>query len=252
MECPRTVIFDLDDTLAESFQAPPSETLEGLKKLLNTIPIAIMTGATFQRMEQQFLSVFEDHPKADRLYIFPVCSAQAYAYGHKKWQLLYNLALSGEERSHIQKTITETVATLPALDGIQNYGTRMVDKGSQVAYTHVGIDASSEVKKSWDPDGSKRTALWSALKRSLPEFEVLMGGTTTIDVTKKGVNKSHGVTWLSERLGIPAREMLYVGDALYEGGNDAAVIPTGIETRAVAGPEETKQIIDELISVYST
>ena len=40
--------------------------------------------------------------------------------------------------------------------------------------------------------------------------------------------------------------MLYVGDALYPGGNDAAVIPTGIRTISTSGPVETESIIDDL------
>ena len=74
-----------------------------------------------------------------------------------------------------------------------------------------------------------------------------MGGMTTVDITHKGINKAYGVRWLSEKLGIPAGEMLYVGDALFEGGNDIVVIPTGIQTRSVSGPPETLAVIEELL-----
>jgi hypothetical protein len=86
------------------------------------------------------------------------------------------------------------------------------------------------------------------LDPQLPECEVLLGGATTIDITKRGVDKSYGVTWLSKHLNIPTLEMLYVGDALYEGGNDHVVIKTGIQTRAVSGPPETVQVLDELLA----
>ena len=247
MQCPAVAIFDLDDTLAESFRAPPADTLAGLGKLLNVMPVSIMTGATFQRMHKQFLSTFESHPHAKNLFIFPTSSAQGYTFSQGTWELLYDLSLTEEERSHIKKKIAEAVQSLPVLHGIPHYGEQTVDKGSQVAYTHVGVDASKEVKDSWDADGSKRGALWGMLKQSLPEFEVLMGGITTIDITRKGINKSYGVTWLSKHLSIPVDEMLYVGDALYPGGNDAVVIPTGIKTLSVSDPSETQTIIDELL-----
>lgn len=251
MQCPAVAIFDLDDTLAESFQAPPAETLARLGKLIEVIPVSIMTGATFQRMHKQFLSTFETHPQAKNLFIFPTSSAQGYTFSQGGWELLYDLSLTEEERSHIKQLISEVVDSLPALHGIPHYGEQIVDKGSQVAYTHVGVDASKEVKDSWDADGSKRGALWGMLKQSLPEFEVLMGGITTIDITRKSINKSYGVNWLSKHLNIPVHEMLYVGDALYPGGNDAVVIPTGIQTRSVSGPPETQKIIDELLSACS-
>ena len=252
MQCPSVVIFDLDDTLAESFHAPSAETLAGLGKLIELMPVSIITGATFQRMHNQFLSTFETHPHAKNFFIFPTSSAQGYTFSEGGWKLLYDLALTEEERSRIKKSIAESVASLEVLRGIPHYGEQMVDKGSQVAYTHVGVDASKEVKDSWDADGSKRSALWEKIKQSLPEFEVLMGGVTTIDITRKSVNKSHGVIWLSKHLGIPAEEMLYVGDAFYPGGNDAAVIPTGIQVRSVKGPAETQIIIDELVKVCRT
>ncbi len=251
MQPPRAVFFDLDDTLAESFHAPSPKTLAGLGKLLESMPVSIITGAALPRMLEQFLSTFETHPHADRLYIFPTSSAQAYTFTQGEWKLLYDLALDEAARARIKKAIVEVVDSLEPLHNIPHYGEQMVDKGSQIAYTHIGVDAPTEVKAAWDTDGSKRRLLWETLKKSLPEFEVLMGGVTTIDITRKDVNKSHGVEWLSKRLAIPVAEMLYVGDALYPGGNDAVVIATGIQTRSVSGPAETQQVIDEIIASCS-
>lgn len=251
MNCPRAVFFDLDDTLAESFHAPSPRALAGVGKLLDYVPVSIISGATFLRMHKQFLSTLESHPHADRLYIFATSAAQAYRLNSGTWEQLYDLALDENARIRIKKAIGEAVNSLEILHGIPHYGEQTIDKGSQIAYTHVGVDASKAVKDSWDPDGSKRRLLWKTLKQSLPEFEVLMGGVTTIDITLKDVNKSHGVEWLSKELAIPVQEMLYVGDALYPGGNDAVVIPTGIQTRSVSGPAETEKIIDELIGACS-
>lgn len=249
--CSRAVFFDLDDTLAESFRIPSPEILAGLSKLLDLMPIAIITGTGFQRMEGRFLPVLAAHPRSDRLYIFPTSSAQAYVRVNGEWKKLYDLALTESERARIKEVIIGIVNASELRDTV-HYGDQMVDRGAQVAYTHIGIDASTEAKASWDTDGSKRRLLWETLKQSLPEFEVLMGGVTTIDITRKDVNKSYGVKWLSERLSIPPAEMLYVGDALYPGGNDAVVIPTGIEARSVTGPEETKVIIEELLIACSS
>lgn len=248
MPCPRAVVFDLDDTLAESFHPPVPETLEGLKRLLERIPVAIITGAGFARMESQFLSVLTASPHADRLYIFPGSSAQGYAYTDGAWKRLYSVGLTEEDRRRITRTILEVVESMPALKEVPHEGQQLFEREEQIAYTHVGIGASADVKKTWDPGGSMRKKLWSDLREKLPEFEILMGGQTTIDITPKGIDKSHGVTWLSTHLGIPPGEMLYVGDALYEGGNDAVVIPTGIETRAVEGPEDTQRIIGEILA----
>lgn len=251
MHCPAAVVFDLDDTLAESFHAPSPRALDGVGKLLAHVPVSIISGASFLRMQEQFLATFETHPHADKLYIFPTSAAQAYHFSAGTWERLYDLGLDEAARARIKKAITDAVNSLEVFRDIPHYGEQMIDKGSQIAYTHVGVDAPKAVKDSWDPDGSKRGLLWKTLKESLPEFEVLMGGVTTIDITRKDVNKSHGVRWLSKKLTIPVQEMLYVGDALYPGGNDAVVIPTGIQTISVSGPAETEKIIDELLNVCS-
>lgn len=249
MQCPRTMIFDLDDTLAESFKSPSDDVLEKLCLLLDRMPVAIMTGAGFKRMEGQFLPKLAAAARSDRFYLFPNSSAQCYVHEGGEWELAYNFAFTPEERVRIKETIQNTVKESGVLHDIPHWGERLFDREAQVAYTPVGVEATREIKQTWDPGGVKRKTLWETLKRAMPEFEILLGGTTTIDITRKDINKAYGVRWLSEHLGIPAEEMLYVGDAFYEDGNDAVVIPTGIQTRAVTSPTETEQVIEEILTV---
>ncbi len=42
-------------------------------------------------------------------------------------------------------------------------------------------------------------------------------------------------------------ETVYIGDAIYEGGNDYAAVRTGVETVSVGGPEETEKFILSVI-----
>jgi HAD superfamily hydrolase (TIGR01484 family) len=219
-----------------------------LKALLGHIPVAIMTGAGFKRMESQFLEKIVAAPRSDRFYLFPNSSAQCYIHEEGSWKLAYNFALTEEEREHIKSTIQKTVEESEMLRTIPHAGQQLFDREAQVAYTPVGVEATLETKQTWDSDGVKRKFLFETLKRALPEFEILLGGMTTIDITRKGINKSYGVQWLSARLEIPTKEMLYVGDAFNEGGNDMVVIPTGIQTHPVSGPEDTGKLVDELLA----
>ena len=116
----------------------------------------------------------------------------------------------------------------------------------------IGRDVPTETKKTWDPGNAKRHFLAHAVQERLPEYDVVLGGATTLDVTMRGVNKAYGVEWLSKTLGIPAPEMFYVGDALYPDGNDEPVIATGIQVRGTSGPAETEKIIDELLATLAT
>lgn len=251
MQCPRAAIFDLDDTLAESFKPMSGEVLDKLKRLLARMPIAIMTGSGMKRMSAQFLPTLQTFPHIERFYLFPNSSAQCYVFDAGEWKQLYNFALTPEEREKIKTVILKALDNSDLLRDIPHFGERMFDREAQIAYTPVGIEATLEQKKAWDPSGAKRKQLRDTLAQALPDLEILMGGTTTVDITRKGINKAYGVKWLSERLSLPASEMLYVGDAFDEDGNDRVVIPTGIQTHAVSGPDETPAILDSLLTVCS-
>jgi phosphomannomutase len=240
MHCPKVAIFDVDDTLAESFQPPSLEMLQKIRLLMTRMPFAIISAAGFQRIERDFLTQLTDSPDISRLYVLPNSSAQAYTW-RDGWNEEYSLALTPDERETIARALTE---------GDEHADPRavVIDREVQVAYAAIGLKASLEEKQSWDPDQSKRMKMRAMLEKKLPDFEILIGGSTTIDITRKAVNKAYGVRWLSEKLRIAPADMLYVGDALYPGGNDAVVIPTGVQTRSVTGPADTEKIIDEVIA----
>jgi len=85
-----------------------------------------------------------------------------------------------------------------------------------------------------------------------PEFSVRLGGATSIDVTKPGIDKAYGIKKLQETLGISVKEMIYVGDALFVGGNDypaeqAVLFPFQFEV-----PNETKRVIEAINRLFRT
>jgi HAD superfamily hydrolase (TIGR01484 family) len=238
---PKAVLFDVDDTLAESFQPPTPSMLARLRALLDKTAIGIISAAGFPRIERDFVATLTDSPHATRLYVLPNSSAQAYTWADG-WNEEYSLALSGEERTRIEECLRRA-------DAAPDPRAIILDRGVQVAYAAIGLDASLEDKRAWDPDQKKRTAMKQALDAMLPEYEVLIGGMTTIDITRKGINKAYGVRWMAERLRCEPKEMLYIGDALYPGGNDYVVIDTGVQVRKVSGPADTEHAIDELLKV---
>ena len=81
------------------------------------------------------------------------------------------------------------------------------------------------------------------MQARLPHLGVLAAGYTSVDVTKKGIDKGYGIHEIKKALHIPIKDMLFVGDALYRGGNDYAVVRTGVDYIPVTGPEQTKDII---------
>ena len=86
------------------------------------------------------------------------------------------------------------------------------------------------------------------LQPILPDVSVRIGGATSIDITRAGVDKAYGMERLSELSGISKAEILFFGDALYPGGNDAPVRDTaGIDSVQVYNIEQTKRALEAVI-----
>jgi hydroxymethylpyrimidine pyrophosphatase-like HAD family hydrolase len=105
-----------------------------------------------------------------------------------------------------------------------------------------------EEKKKWDPDFTKRKKIKAILDPLIPGFSVRLGGETSVDVTKPGIDKAYGIRKLRDLLGISLQEMIFVGDALFVGGNDYPAKEAGVVSIPVRGPSETKPVTEAIIA----
>ena len=247
-KCPRAVIFDLDNTLAESFQAPKPDVAGGLHKLLGLMPVGIMSGASFSRMEEDLLPLFPQDTDKINLYLFPDTAAQCYVWQDNSWRSIYKFAFTKNEYAKIMRTFNEAIEKTRVLEGAPRWGDLFLARDVQVTFAGLGVNAPPEEKAKWDPDREKRKKLKNYLEQKLSGLDIRISGRTAIDITGKDVDKAHGVKWLAKHLGIPPSEMIFVGDDLSSGGNDAVVIPTGIQTVQVSGPHETAAVIDSILA----
>ena len=103
-----------------------------------------------------------------------------------------------------------------------------------------------DAKRAWDPTGEKKSALRDAVAPYLPELEVRSGGSTSVDITLRGVDKAYGMRRLAEVTGIALDDMLFVGDRLDPAGNDYPVKALGVPCHAVTGWEDTAEYVTDL------
>jgi hydroxymethylpyrimidine pyrophosphatase-like HAD family hydrolase len=75
-----------------------------------------------------------------------------------------------------------------------------------------------------------------------------LGGTTSIDITKPGIDKAYGIGKLRDTLGIAINEMIFIGDAIFPGGNDYPAKEAGVVSIRVKDPEESKRVIETIIA----
>ena len=245
----RLVAFDLDDTLAPSKSALPESMAVQLRALLERTQVCVISGGEFGQFRSQLL----DHLHADghlleRLHLMPTCGTRYYLWDAAvgQWALQYAHDLSEEERQAAARSL-EVRARELGLWETNPWGDIIEDRGSQITFSALGQQAPLDAKRAWDPDGEKKKALRDAVAQDLPELEVRGGGSTSVDITRRGIDKAYGMSKLVEITGIPGEDMLFIGYRLDPAGNDYPVAAAGYPTRAVSGWQECVDVIAELV-----
>jgi len=224
----KAVIFDLDDTLAPSKSTMDPAMSAALARLLKRVPVCIISGGRFEQFEAQALDGFHAPDDAlANLHLMPTCGTRYYLWQSSSWVLQYAEDLTDDEK---QRTIAvlEQGARELRLWHPQPWGDIIEDRGSQITFSALGQQAPIAEKMAWDQDGAKKLVLTAYASERLPDLEVRGGGSTSIDVTRKGIDKAYGVSRFLERLGVTVTDVLFIGDRLDDAGNDYPVYAIGV------------------------
>ena len=242
----KLIVFDLDGTLAGSKSPLDSEMSGLLHDLLLIVKVAVISGGDWPQFEKQLLSNLPHDERLANLSLLPTCGTKFYRYDSAAWKKIYSEDLTPEERDKILSSLTKAIISADfKTDKLR--GEQIEDRGSQITFSALGQKAPLEEKNKWDPDFSKRKKIKAILDTLVPEFSVRIGGSTSIDITKPGIDKAYGIRKLRDLLGISLKEMIYIGDALYVGGNDYPAKEAGVDCISVKDPNETKRVILTII-----
>ncbi|MCX6703760.1 MAG: HAD-IIB family hydrolase [Candidatus Zambryskibacteria bacterium] len=239
----KLVMFDLDSTLAESKAMLKPSMVDTLQKLLSVKKVAIVSGGNFPQFEKQILSGFTDYEAFKNLYLMPTSGTRLYVYEHNAWTMVYAKNFSVEEKKKITDAFKQAFSNINYTMPEEMYGELLEDRGTQVSFSGLGQDAPLSAKSHWDADHKKREQIVEELRKIIPEFNIQIGGTTSIDVTAFGANKASAIDGLQEYLKLTDEEVIFVGDALFPGGNDYPAISTGVECIKVENPVDTERLI---------
>lgn len=242
----KLIVFDLDGTLAKSKSAIDKEMSGLLNNLLQVVQVAIISGGDWPQFQKQVLSHLPKKAVLEKLAILPTCGTKFFQF-KKDWVELYEENFTDEERKKILDNLHAAIKGAH-LDIKKTWGEQIEDRGSQITFSALGQEAPLDKKKGWDDDFAKRKKITEPLKKTLKGFSIGLGGTTSIDITKPGIDKAYGIKKLKEILDIDIPQMLFIGDALYPGGNDHPARKTGVDCIQVRDAEETKRIIETIIA----
>lgn len=254
----KLIAFDLDGTLAPSKSPAPDRMTTLMARLLEKFQVCVISGGKFEQFQKQFLGNMNATPaQLEKLHIMPTCGTRYYNYdmADNDWHKVYAEDFTEAEKKKIIDALNKGFDDLN-YRAEKTYGETVEDRGSQVTFSVLGQDIVDElgvkgveIKEAWDPDNKKKNELRDYIAPLLPEFEVRVGGVTSIDVTKKGIDKAYGMRKLMDILDISKEDILFIGDRLQEGGNDYPVKAYGIDSLEISRWEETALAVEAILHV---
>src|SRR3989344_2724252 len=230
MEKYRHIFFDLDGTLARSRTAMEKEHVPLFLKLTEQFDVLVTSGTVAAKIKVRLPS--------SSYYLFAENGNVAY---DRDGRSLWRHGLSPQQKESVF-TLIEKMKQHLDLEVIDQ-NDLVEEREVQIAYSLIGHNEDLEKKESFDPGGKKRQLLLKvfyadieALKKS--DIEARIGGTTSIDFIPLLHNKATNIIDLMKKEGWKSCDAIYIGDALYAGGNDEVMMGL-VKTMSVSNPKET-------------
>jgi HAD superfamily hydrolase (TIGR01484 family) len=242
----KLIVYDLDGTLAESKSSLDKEMSALLHNLLGIVKVAVISGGDWPQFEKQLLHDLPHDERLVNLSLLPTCGTKFFQYSGD-WKKIYSEDFTADEKEKILSSLKNALGEA-GFKVEKVWGEVIEDRGSQITFSALGQQAPLEEKNKWDPDYTKRKKIKAILDTLIPGFSVRMGGATSIDVTKPGIDKAYGIRKLRDILGISLKEMIFIGDALFIGGNDYPAEESGVVSIPVLSPNETKRVTEAIIA----
>jgi phosphomannomutase len=240
------IIFDLDGTLAASKSPLDTEMAALLCRLLDIVKVAVISGGAWAQFETQLLSHLADGSRLENLSLLPTCGTRFYQLSGT-WKCLYSEDIDAGDRAKIIRALNDALDQ-SGYRADKHWGDLIEDRGSQITLSGLGQEAPLDKKTVWDPDFEKRKRIKAVLEPLIPGFSIQLGGATSIDVMRPGIDKGYGIKKLHEMLGVAITDMIFIGDALFPGGNDYPAKRAGVLSIAVRDPHETKRVIEAIMA----
>ena len=253
MSTVRLVAFDLDDTLAPSKSAIDARIGDLLVALAERVEVAIISGGQLAQFTAQVVDRLPASAGSilPHVHLLPTCGTQYYRLGADGVETVYARTLSDDQKQRALTAVEEEARRLGLWEA-QTWGDILEDRVSQITFSALGQTAPVDAKSAWDPTGAKKATLRDAVAARVPDLEVRSGGSTSVDITERGIDKAYGMRELSAHTGIALDDMLFVGDRLDEHGNDYPVLAMGVACQAVEGWQDTAAFLERLLPTLPT
>ncbi|MCK9344992.1 MAG: HAD-IIB family hydrolase [Candidatus Pacebacteria bacterium] len=232
--------FDMDGTLTRSRSEITDTMVACLRGLIeNGGDVIVVSGAVKSQIIKQIGEIVKD----------VVILAQNGNHAESSsGEIVWRNELTAIQKNETLKLARKMIGH--ANLGIRDPGDLVEDRMCQISYSLIGHNAPLEEKEAIDSEKIIRKGLLCCFEKEISQLNILgiqarIGGTTCIDFT--ALNKGDNVKCFIERMGWDPEECIYIGDALFEGGNDHSVVGV-VPTYSVDSPRGCEDVIRSFIN----
>ena len=124
-----------------------------------------------------------------------------------------------------RESVERRIAVLRQRFGYEDFAGESVEyhPSGCVTFPVLGTKAQQADKLAFDPERTKRRAVYDLVVQAFPEYHVFVGGSSSFDMAPQPYNKYHALDEYCRQLGITHDHVVYMGDDYGQGGNDESV-----------------------------
>ena len=210
----KLMAFDLDGTLTQH-KTPLSPENRAVLDALGRKYRLVMVGAgqcrrIFNQMEQYPIDIIGNY------------GLQYAKYDPEKKDIV---TVRDEVLPCDRPSVEARVTALREKYGFTTYAGENVEfhPSGCVTFPILGTKAQQADKLAFDPDRSRRRAIYAEVCETFPEYVVFVGGSSSFDMAPKPYNKYYALDIYCKEHGVAHDEAVFVGDDYGPGGNDESV-----------------------------
>ena len=211
----RVIAMDLDGTLTQHKQPLSPQARQTLVDLSKRYKL-LMAGAgqvmrIFNQMEHFPIDIIGNYGLQYATY-----NAQT---GEMDMQRDLALPLGGREE------IEAKVTALRQKHGFTEFAGNNVEyhPSGCLTFPILGTKAQQADKLAFDPDRSRRRAIYQEVCEAFPDYCVFVGGSSSFDMAPRPYNKYHALDLYCRENGLEHENVRFIGDDYGTGGNDESV-----------------------------
>lgn len=231
----KVIIADVDDTICDSCQVISPAMAEQISKMISQgYQFAFISGTKTEDLQEMISSrLSQPH------HLLATTGTNYSIIGNNSVKNIYNHSFTAEEKEEIMAAMRKLISHFE-ITSLTTPEDQLQDRDSQITLSAIGRHAPSDKKAAYDQDCSKRQRWMEFLKIHLDEnkYDIKIGGTTSIDITRKGLDKEWGIKAFAQYHGLPLSTILFFGDKIHPGGNDFAAARV-VDCISVKSPPET-------------